>query len=420
MKSCNRWIVSLLLLGALPVSLLACLWDYDTLKQERARFPSTLELITGKFLRHSPEFYRWRIEDRLKKLKADPNQLDYYDDLAVAYEKTGQHEKAIETILAKEKIKPGLYETYSNLGTFYILAGDFKKGLPFIEKALAINPDAHFGREKYQKWLVEYALMKLPDGKIGSPLLLKRGKVMLHLELRSFESYLRNQLGRKGPSTPLDELQKAVKAILGMMRFANHENPLLLEALGDLLSKGNPFADAKRLAAMAYLKASYVVNDEFLKNRYRTLATMALREQYADPTSKIVLSLNELESDFKKQLVEADRWYAGLRAKEISWIEKGLDPEKEFDALYNAEPTVETMGDHAGIEDPTRLETSYSDEPRSVETTDDKGRVESDDSASFFSLDNLLTDRKKQVASLALVVFAGLFLLMRYRISLHR
>jgi len=46
------------LLG-LPAAAVACLWDYDTLKQERARFPSTLELITGKFLRHSPEFYEW-------------------------------------------------------------------------------------------------------------------------------------------------------------------------------------------------------------------------------------------------------------------------------------------------------------------------------------------------------------------------
>ena len=35
----------------------ACPWDYDTIKRERTRFPGTLELITGKFLRHSPEFY---------------------------------------------------------------------------------------------------------------------------------------------------------------------------------------------------------------------------------------------------------------------------------------------------------------------------------------------------------------------------
>ena len=58
----------LFLLLGLPTAVFACLWDYDTLKQERARFPETLELITGKFLRHSKEFYEWRIQDRLQKL----------------------------------------------------------------------------------------------------------------------------------------------------------------------------------------------------------------------------------------------------------------------------------------------------------------------------------------------------------------
>src|SRR5687768_12330427 len=51
-----------------PLAAAACLWDSDTIKMERSRFPGTLELITGKFLRHSPEFYEWRIRDRLKRL----------------------------------------------------------------------------------------------------------------------------------------------------------------------------------------------------------------------------------------------------------------------------------------------------------------------------------------------------------------
>src|SRR5262245_36362225 len=165
-----RLILALVLSFSLPSAGVACLWDYDTLKQERARFPDTLELITGKFLRHSREFYEWRIQDRLKKLESEPNQLDYYDDLAVAYEKTGQHAKAIETILAKDKIKPGLYETYANLGTFHVLAGDLEQGLPYLDKALALNPDAHFGRERYQKWLVEYALTRRKGGKLALPL----------------------------------------------------------------------------------------------------------------------------------------------------------------------------------------------------------------------------------------------------------
>jgi hypothetical protein len=44
----------------------ACIWDYDTLAMERQRFPHALELITGKFLRHSAAFYEWRVQDREK------------------------------------------------------------------------------------------------------------------------------------------------------------------------------------------------------------------------------------------------------------------------------------------------------------------------------------------------------------------
>src|SRR5262245_8534092 len=142
----------------LPSVAFACLWDYDTIKMERSRFPGTLELITGKFLRHSPEFYQWRITNRLKRLEADPSNALLLDDLAVAYDKTGQHEKAIETALKTEQLHPGRYETASNLATFLFHAGRPEEGIPHVDRALKINPNAHFGREKYQKFLTEYVV----------------------------------------------------------------------------------------------------------------------------------------------------------------------------------------------------------------------------------------------------------------------
>ncbi|WDQ19366.1 hypothetical protein [Rhodopirellula sp. P2] len=33
----------------------------------------------------------------------------------------------------------------------------------------------------------------------------------------------------------LEEIQAAAKGVMGMMRFGNHDSPVLLEALGDLL-----------------------------------------------------------------------------------------------------------------------------------------------------------------------------------------
>src|SRR5262245_57210074 len=124
-----RVVLAVVAVVLVPAAAVACLWDYDTIKMERARFPTTLELITGKFLRHSTEFYEWRIRDRLKKLEADPKNAGYLDDLAAAYDKTGQHDKAIETMKWQEVSNPGRYETAANLGTFYFHSGKLDEGI---------------------------------------------------------------------------------------------------------------------------------------------------------------------------------------------------------------------------------------------------------------------------------------------------
>ena len=71
-------------------------------------------------------------------------------------------------MLQKEQLYPGLYETRANLGTFYIHAGELEQGVEQIELAIEINPDAHFGREIYQKHLVNYVLTRKVDGKFGT------------------------------------------------------------------------------------------------------------------------------------------------------------------------------------------------------------------------------------------------------------
>lgn len=323
-----------------PAVALACLWDTDTLKQEESRFPDTLELITGKFLRHSKEFYEWRIQDRLKKLEVQIRDVTYLEDLAVAYEKVGDHAKAIETILKKNQIEPGVYETYSNLGTFHILAGDFEKGLPYIDQALAINPNAHFGRERYQKWLVEYAMERKKDGKLSFPMRNvsekgEEGPV-------GFADFVRQRLGKE--KLTQEDRQQATKGVLGMMRFADHENPLLLEALGDLLYQKYWQSDAKQLAARAYLKASYGMKDDGPREAYRKLASQAL-EMQVEPGTYNKISLSELEATFKQELADAQKWYDELHAKELNWIREGKDVEAEFDKLYEAdEKTTPTGG----------------------------------------------------------------------------
>ncbi len=318
----------------------ACLWDYDTLLQERSRFPSTLEIITGKFLRHSKEFYEWRIQDRLKKLQTEPDKLAYYDDLAVAYDKTGQHQKAIDTMLAKDKKKPGLYETEANLGTFYIHSGQLEKGLEHIDKALKINPDAHFGREKYQRLVVEYVLAR-KDGMAPPP---QRASARRRSR-NSGPSFTQFLTEKRGEDLGLAERLEAIKGILGMMRFGNFESPVLLEALAGLLSgREKDTWDAKRLAARAYLKASYGTSDEAAKAEYRRAARAILKFQSGTPFPPLhtKLPLEELEASFEQELAEAREWYEEVRQDELAWIREGKNPEEEFTRKYYEEPRVAT------------------------------------------------------------------------------
>jgi hypothetical protein len=60
----KTWFASCVLSVLLAGTALACLWDSDTSQMERLRFPGVLEIITGKFVRHSRAYYEWRIGDR--------------------------------------------------------------------------------------------------------------------------------------------------------------------------------------------------------------------------------------------------------------------------------------------------------------------------------------------------------------------
>ena len=228
----------------------ACLWDRDTLEMERQRFPTTLELIAGKFLRHSEAFYLWRIKDRESKLEQE-SRPEWFDDLAVAYEKTGGAKKAIELMREKDSLFPGLYETHANLGTFLIHSGDFQPGLVEIEKALEINPNAHFGREEYQRLLVLYLLDC--NAEVGLQLPLSE-QMPNGFEPIGFASFLfGDEPGEVSAEERKQVLGSALKGVLGMMKFGNFDSPILLEGLGDLLVSSGLETDAKQLAARAYL-----------------------------------------------------------------------------------------------------------------------------------------------------------------------
>lgn len=314
----------------------ACLWDHDTLKMERSRFPSVLELITGKFLRHSDAFYQWRITDRSTRIENGESTKELYDDLAVAYDKTGQHDKAIETILKKDALWPGLYETLANHGTFLIHSGQLEDGLVQIRKAIKVNRNAHFGREIYQQRVVEYVLSRQDGGKtilpLGSQRTLSDGSVRMRT---TFADYLFDE--KKMTAAARERKRKqALKGVSGMMRFGNHDSPILLEVLGDLLySKYEPKMDAKWLAARAYLQASIVTKTKSPdgSTAYFDLAKRAIGMHENS-------SIATVRRQFTDEIKAADKWWRSVESDEAKWIRKGVDVDAEFSQKYFKEPQI--------------------------------------------------------------------------------
>ncbi len=356
MKSTMPVVVCLLLLTVSPLA--ACLWDYDTIKMETQRFPGTLELIAGKFLRHSRPFYEWRIDDRQNRIAEatanDESVAALYDDLAVAQEKTGKTRAAIETMVKKEELWPGQYTTQANLGTFYIHNGEFEKGLEHIERAIEINPHAHFGREIYQKLLVEYVLSKQVDGKTVLPL-------SDFVDSHQPEGFARFVLEQKeipveewiDPASEAQaEINRAVAGVQGMMHFGNYRSPVLLEALANLLMAGDGSRNARLLACRAYLSASNGAPDEKAADQFRMFADVTLTMQLRTDSLHETLTLSEVEKEFSAETNDANVWFANLRQEEEAWITQGLNPEKEFERRYRGADAPKTPVSLAEREDP--------------------------------------------------------------------
>lgn len=323
-------IVLALLFFVGPQVSLACLWDYDTLNEERSQYPETHKLIVGHFIRHSDVYYRWRIVDRSQKSPGDRTPQDY-DDIAVAYDKLGQHDHAIKTIEEKRFLWPDKfrYETEANLGTFLIHSGRFEEGLKHIDAAIQINPDAHFGREIYQKLLVEYIMAKRAVGIEGFPLNREHQKTIKPEALIHWQNYLDFVHQKLLPAAKDDTAGKALAGVQGMMRFGNFDSPILLEVLGDILKEQR----AQMLAARAYLMASYRVDDPVAKKLYREKAEYALSNQYG-------IELADIEESLRSEIQEAQDFSRQIIEDERAWAAAGLNLDEQFQVKYYSQPRV--------------------------------------------------------------------------------
>ncbi len=331
-----KWFVVLAL--AFPLAAQACLWDEDTLEMERQQYPEVQELIVGHFVRHSDAYYQWRIGDRTTK-SVDQRTPDDYNDIAVAYDKLGEHDKAIETIREKMQRWPdeNIYESQANLGTFLIHSGKFDEGLVHIQKAIEINPEAHFGREIYQQLLVQYVIERRAD-RATFPLSPDKEKLDWgdhKPRVGGFAAYVKEQRGDDAPDGVNAEYARALKGVLGMVRFGHHDSPILMEAVGDLLSASQP---ANLLAARAYLRASYEVEDAAAREDYRLKAVNAVASQKLGIRGE---KIDAIEAALKDELAQAETFAKQIAADEANWIAHGDRVDDKFSEKYYATPKLD-------------------------------------------------------------------------------
>jgi tetratricopeptide (TPR) repeat protein len=213
-------------LAARPAA--ACLWDYDTLAEESLGQADVAAAVGGDLHKHSDAFYAAKIDYTRALVDRGDAPKERYDDLAVALAKRGRHDDALAVLADKDKRFPGEYTTEANVGTVLAMKGDVKGALDHLNKAIAINPDAHFGREKYQLMLLDYLARVAKD-----PELAKR-ETFLPIAIAAWAGESRviikmdhqhRKRTEKVPSAP-------VAAIVGLMRFGDgQDNPHLWFAL---------------------------------------------------------------------------------------------------------------------------------------------------------------------------------------------
>lgn len=142
--------------------------------------PETIDAIVGRFDRFPDRYYEMRLERVTKQLESAPDNLEAYDDAGVACDRLGRGDEAIAWMERKkaalDRIKgestqaqEHRYRYLANVGTFWVhrwlrngadraRLDEVRVSRGFIADAIKLNPDAHFGREKYQLKILDWII----------------------------------------------------------------------------------------------------------------------------------------------------------------------------------------------------------------------------------------------------------------------
>jgi hypothetical protein len=338
-RALAAWLLALSL--AVPVG--ACLWDRDTPRREAIGLGEVVNAISGRFPRYPDLYYQMRLERVAAHLKVHPEDLAAYDDAGVACDRLGRGDEAIAWMDRKRAVLDGLdvaspgvkehrYRYHANRGTFLVhrwfqqgadrsRLDEVRAAHDEIAAALAINPDAHHGREVYQLKAIAWILD--PPQSAG-------------------QQYLPNLLGW-GPDRLQDDrvdpkdARRAVVGLAGLVTLGNAwESVDIFLALDVALQHdtiGFPgegdgrAAGRNTLAYLAWLRACELVDagrGSILPDAPRGAALKAML-----PRPDFIEQGNHLPAVYREQRQAADAWAAGRTAFLMERLRAGRHPDTD-------------------------------------------------------------------------------------------
>ncbi len=329
------------LLCASPQPARACLWDRDTLAAEARDAPDVVEVVTGRFERNPPQYYEFRVERIEASWRRAPQEvpLAELDDAAVACDRLGRSGDALAWMRRKRArldMTPAgderanhEYRYHANLGTLlahrWIRRGakrddpgelqDLVEGRRHIARAIELNPDAHFGRERYQLLAMDWLL--------DPP----RDKPALSATRLPTIFAARDVAGADWRS----EYDDAVEGLLGLIRLGAAWRSIDIHA-----------ALHEALNHERHYNLSYLVNLRLLelhesgqRTLYRPLAPYYYPGEEAS-IERVELALlpgaaEAIEAFYADARVAAERWHAQRLEYMERQFERGLHPDTDPD-----------------------------------------------------------------------------------------
>jgi hypothetical protein len=376
------------------------------------RFAMVHDVLHERFARHGEAYYRER-NRRAREALARANGK--YDDASFALmDDLGDDAEAVRVL--RDKLRPQealgfkdrqLYTTYANLGTFLIhgnmrpaIGGDaaarkrVREGLDFIQKSIAVNPEAHFGREIWQAVTCEYLLAAMDGpqiltrydmagngldaemdpsrrrsltngeeyGKFGGNREVAKYldpdspgfpcEVTHAMALRLREEYITRVGAEAGwkeaihtshrEPVPFDE---PTLGIVGMWRLGGGANPHFALALGEIMLR----VGQRPIAWAAYERAARMA-DRFWPDAglQRTLLDHCRRRQAVIEKGLPPEERDRLRPRFEAELAYGQRYQEEYQVYEAERIRDGAsidDPHFDDDFLARHEPIASAPGD---------------------------------------------------------------------------